>query len=369
MRKHPNSESLLQNVKSILPAIRQAARESEQQGHLTDELLTVLFEQRLFRLFIADKYNGETTDLPSALRVFELVASADGATGWLVMIGAGGGLFSGFLEEGAAREVFLPERAVIAGSGMPAGQAKTTASGFDVNGRWPYASGAYHATWFTANCKIDGGDKEIISIAVPAEQVVIHDTWQVFGMQATGSNDFSINAAAVPNAFTFSLEKAPISDDAIFRCPLETLASLSFASVAVGIAQHACEAFEELIRHKTVPGSTTPLSEDSDIQYRIGEAQRLIDTSRNRLYQLAESVWGNLEQGISPPETLIRQVQKNCQQIVQAGIRAADLLKARAGMAAVFIDSPFGRAWRDLQTLSQHAIVAPSAPLQEGETR
>ncbi|MBO1924707.1 hypothetical protein [Thiomicrorhabdus sp. 6S3-12] len=368
MRKHPNSESLLQSVKSILPTVRQAALESERQGHLTDDLLTILFEQRLFRLFIADKYNGETSDLPTALRVFELIASADGATGWLVMIGAGGGLFSGFLEEDAAREIFLPERAVIAGSGMPVGQARTTANGFDVSGRWPYASGAYHATWFTANCKIDGGDKEIISIAVPAEQVVIHDTWQVFGMQATGSNDFSIHSAAVPDAFTFSLENPPIADEAIFRCPLETLASLSFASVAVGIAQHACEAFEELISHKTIPGSTTPLSEDSDIQNRIGNAQRLIAPNRDRLYQLAESLWAYLEQGISPPEELLRQVQQNCREIVQASVRCADLLKARAGMAAVFIDSPFGRAWRDLQTLSQHAIVAPSAQAKDDKT-
>ncbi len=129
MRKHPNAQALLNQVETLLPLIRADAPTAERQGHLTDAVLAALFKQRLFRLFIPECYQGEATDLPTALKVFERIAYADGATGWLVMIGAGGGLFSGFMAEAAAREIFEPENAVIAGSGMPSGLAKTTKDG------------------------------------------------------------------------------------------------------------------------------------------------------------------------------------------------------------------------------------------------
>lgn len=359
MRKHSTSQDLLDSVKSILPLIEQASETSERLGHLRDDVLDVLFEQRLFRLFIPQTYHGEPTDLPTALRVFELIASADGATGWLVMIGAGGGLFSGFIEAAAARKIFAPERAVIAGSGTPSGIATRTEEGFNVSGRWAYASGAHHATWFTANCKIDGNDNEITAIAVPADQVTMHNTWSVFGMQATGSHDFSIDSVAVAKAFTFSLADEPLLDDPIFRCPLETLASLSFASVAIGIAQHALHTFNEFAQHKHLPGSSQPLAEEADVQQRCDRADRLISTARDLLYQLVEEVWEQAENGDKPEEALFNQVQQAGVDMVQDCLAAADLLKARAGMMAVFNSSPFGRAWRDLHTLSQHAFVTP----------
>ncbi|WP_373019269.1 hypothetical protein [Thiomicrorhabdus sp.] len=361
MRKHPTPQDLLNNVKAILPIIKQAAEASEQLGRLQDEVLDALFEQRLFRLFIPEKYNGEPTDLPTALHAFELIASADGATGWLAMIGAGGGLFSGFLEESAASEIFSPERAVIAGSGMPSGVAtKNQDDGYDVSGRWAYASGAHNATWFTANCLIEGTDNEITAVAVPAEQVEIHDTWNVFGMKATGSHDFSVESVPVKRAYTFSLFKEPVLDDPIFRCPLEVLASLTFASVAVGIAQHALDEFNEYAQHKQSFGSTAPLAENEGIKQRCDKANQLISTCSDELYRLAEQVWTQLENGETPEEALRKEVQQAGIDIVQDCVEATNLLKARAGMLAVFTGSAFGRAWRDLNVLSQHVMLAPT---------
>lgn len=359
MPKHSSPQALLDSVTAILPIIEQNAQKSERLGHLTDEVLDALFEQRLFRLFIPQEYNGEAADLPTALKVFERIASADGATGWLVMIGAGGGLFSGFLQKDAARQIFSPERAVIAGSGSPSGIASRTENGYEVSGRWAYASGAYHASWFTANCKFDGDDNAITAIAVPADQVSIHDTWSVFGMKATGSHDFSLNGVAVAPAFTFSLAEKPVLKHAIFRIPLETLASLSFASVAIGIAQHALDEFNDFAQHKLIAGSSQSLATESDVQQRCDQAERLIASARDSLYDLAQRVWSAAESGKIPEERLLSQVQQMGIENGQACLKSVDLLKARAGMKAVFSDSAFGRAWRDLHTLSQHVIMTP----------
>lgn len=359
MPKHHSPENLLKNVQSILPIIQQNSEASEQAGRLQEEVLDAIFEQRLFRLFIPEKYHGEPTDLPTALRVFELVASADGATGWLVMIGAGGGLFSGFLEEQAAQDIFLPERAVIAGSGMPSGKAISLKEGYEVSGRWAYASGSNYASWFTANCMVEGSDNEILSIAVPAAEVTIHPTWNVFGMKATGSHDFSIDSVCVANTHTFSLANNPFLEDPIFFCPLETLASLSFGSVAIGITQHAIDEFMSFAKQKQVNGSSQFLMNEPSIQQQCSTAQQLVNEGRNRLYQRAQQIWTVAEKRRIPSDELREQITEEVIEMVQNFVKATDALKARSGMMAVFTTSPFGRAWRDLHTLSQHVIVSP----------
>ena len=358
MLKHASSENLLENVESILPIIKQGAEASERSGSLQEDVLDALFEQRLFRLFISEKYQGETTDLPTALKVFEKVASADGATGWLVMIGAGGGLFSGFIEEKAARDIFLPERAVIAGSGMPSGEAKAITGGFEVSGRWGYASGSDYATWFTANCKVMGKQDEIVSIAVSADKVVRHQTWDVFGMKATGSHDFSIDSVTVPKTYTFSLFDKPLLDEPIFYCPLETLASLTFASVAIGITQHAVDEFIAFAKQKQISEAQS-LMEVTDIKLRCAQAEQLLHDSRKRLNQQSEQVWQAAEKRRHPSDALRETIAEEAIELVQNCVQLVDGLKARSGMMAVFAASPFGRAWRDLHTLSQHVIVSP----------
>src|SRR5690606_333711 len=109
---------------------------------LPDEVVNLLVRHRLFRLWIPRRYDGLELTLPDALAVYERAAQIDGSLGWAVMIGAGGGLFAAYLEESAAREIFGPASAVIAGSGAPDGRAERAAGGYRVSGRWRYASGA-----------------------------------------------------------------------------------------------------------------------------------------------------------------------------------------------------------------------------------
>lgn len=351
-------EPLLNQIKSILPLIEQVAEASEQAGQLDQSVLNAIYEHQLFRLFIPKQYNGSATDLVTALKVFELIATADGATGWLVMIGAGGGLFSGFLENQAAETIFAPEQTVIAGSGMPSGVAKPMKDGYEVSGHWKYASGSDYANWFTANCLVEGTDNDIISIAVPADQVVRHSTWKVFGMKATGSHDFSVESVWVPNAHTFSLAKPPVLDDAIFFCPLDILASLTFTSVAIGIAQHALAEFINFAKHKTVLGSKNALIEMASVQQYCTESEQLLQQSRKQLHQYAEDVWQAAQHQQTPSEVCHKSITKESIEMVQDCVQMVDGLKRRSGMLAVFESTPFSRAWRDLHTLSQHIIVS-----------
>lgn len=360
-------EQLITAIRTVLPDIRDSAADAEVAGRITRSVLAALVERRLFRLWVAREYDGEETDLVTAMRVFELAASADGATGWVVMIGAGAGWFSGFLEPAAAAEIFGPANAVIAGSGAASGVARKDGDGFRVSGRWAYASGAHHATWFTANCVVDepaaaaAADQSarIRSVAVPAADVRIDETWSVSALRATGSVDFELVDQFVPRAHTFSvLDDAPHVSGPLYRLPFFSVAEFSFAAVSLGIARLALDEFKALARAKRPLGAAKPLAEDPDVQSRVARAEAAVGAARSFVYALAGRAWDTVSRG----DPILRSERTRIQlAAVDAAHRCAgavDLLYERAGMTPLFTSSVLGRAWRDVHAVTQNAVVS-----------
>ena len=77
--------------------------------------------------------------------------------------------------------------------------------GYRAGGEWGFASGAPHATWFTANCVLtDAPAGTIRAMTFPAAAVTIEPTWEVSGLRATASHSFSVRTALVRSAYTFS---------------------------------------------------------------------------------------------------------------------------------------------------------------------
>lgn len=372
--KYDSADSLLEAVESVLPLVRDGAEASETAGRISDEVLAAFYDKRLFRLFIPRDLDGEEVDLPTALNVFERLSSADGATGWTVMIGAGAGLFAGFLARDVAREIFLEPKAVIAGSGAATGIARRSGDGYQVSGRWAYASGAHHATWFTANCVVeDAGSADaelaplIRSIAVPAADVEIFETWSVTGMRGTGSDDIGIADAFVPLSHTFSAtEDAPRAPGPLYRFPFYSLAELSFAAVSLGIARHALSDFADMARSKRPMGTADILAKDSDVQSRFAKAEAAVSSARAFVFEAAQGAWRTVENGDSLSRRERALVRLASVDAVHRCSGAVDVLYARAGMTPLFSSSSFGRAWRDAHAVSQNMVVSAGLYAEAG---
>jgi alkylation response protein AidB-like acyl-CoA dehydrogenase len=357
------------SAQEILPLVRAEAAMAEACGRVSTRLLAALHERRLFRLWIPRSVGGEELALVPALEVFEAIASADGAAGWTVMIGAGAGLFGGFLAPAAAREILGPTDAVIAGSGSPSGVAVETDGGYRVTGRWSYASGARHATWFTANCAVQsadgrarkaaGGEPLIRAVAVPAAEVVIHETWAVTGLRGTGSEDFEIADRFVPSDRTFSaLADSPREPGTLYRVPFFSIAELSFASVSLGLARLALDEFHLLAQTKRPAGSSLPLRHDPDVQSSYARAEAVVRASRSLVFDVAEAAWNEVERSRELSARTRADVRLAAVDAVQRCAAAIDLLHARAGMTPLFTASAFGRAWRDAHAVTQNMAVS-----------
>lgn len=344
-------------LRAEMPAGRRAAR-------LPGPVVEALIRLGLFRLWIPRRYGGLEMSLPAALAIHEAVAQLDGSTGWAVMIGSGGGLFAAWLAPPVAGRLFGAADAVVAGSGAPNGTAARVPGGYRVTGRWRYASGADHASVFTANCRVTepgGGPAPLIrAMALAPTDVRIHRTWDSGGLRATGSHDIEVRDAFVPDEMSFSVFTDPVREEGpLYSLSFATLTELPVNAVALGIARRACEEFAALARSKCIPGSTIPLLGLDLVDATLRRACDMVANAARELHAQTAVAWTEALAGIRPAPHFATARTAACVQRVRSLVRAVGDLVPLAGMNALQREDPFSLAWQDLNAAAAHYAVSP----------
>jgi alkylation response protein AidB-like acyl-CoA dehydrogenase len=294
-------QEILARLDELATEFRDSAAEGDRLARLPKYVVRALVQHGLFRLWIPKRCAGFELELQEALQIYEAAARLDGSIGWSVMIGSGGGLFAAYLDAATANSIYSRPEAVVAGSGAPDGRALRERGGYRVSGCWHYASGAHYATTFTANCLVmDGGTlvygpdgKPLVrAMAFEPPQVAILPVWDPTGMRGTGSDDFEVRDAFVPENRSFSVfTDAPREPGPLYRLPFGVLTELPVTAVAVGIARHALDAFGTLARAKKVHGAGSMLMSDPVVQTTFGAAHATWQHSKCLLDSLAHQAW------------------------------------------------------------------------------
>ncbi len=330
---------------------------AEQHARLPQEICGPLLREGFFRLWIPASAGGLELSLPDALQIYEAAAALDGSLGWAVMIGAGGGLFAAWLPPRGAQELFAPADALVAGSGAPSGFAERVPGGYRVRGAWRFASGAHYASVFTAACVVTTGGKPapdaqgkplIRAMSIAPADVRILDTWDSTGLRGTGSHDFEVRDAQVPEHHSFSvLTDAPRASGPLYRLPFAVLTELPVSAVGLGIARQA-------LREFALSGARS-----AALSTRFAQARAALAMAAAAVAQLAEDAWRTVAQGGLLDATQLARITATCGVAQEQLRQAIGALASVAGMRAIDRGSGFSRAWRDLQTLGAHGSLAP----------
>jgi len=355
---------LLRALTRLAPQFAQHLDSAERLARLPPEISGPLLSQGFFRLWIPASAGGLELPLPEALRIYEAAACLDGSLGWAVMIGAGGGLFAAWLPERGAQELFAPPQALVAGSGAPTGFAERMPGGYRVRGAWRYASGAHQASVFTAACVVTAGGIPVAdaqgrplirAMSMAPEAVRILETWDPLGMRGTGSHDFEVQDAWVPEHHAFSvLTDAPRETGPLYRLPFEVLTELPVSAVGLGIARHALREFA-----KAQPAPKSPGVGQGTVAARFAQAEAVLALAAAAVAGLAEEAWATVAAGGRLEDSQRARITAACC-VSQEQLRGAiGALASVTGMRAIDPRSGFSRAWRDLQTLGAHGSLAP----------
>ncbi|TCD10277.1 acyl-CoA dehydrogenase [Pedobacter frigidisoli] len=346
--------------------VNEYAAKSEAMGELHPEVLELAYQENWFKLFVPKIYGGAGKKLPEILRLEESLAEADGSLGWTITLCAGAAWFAGFLNPELAIEVFADRKVCFAGSGAVGGAAIKTDTGYLINGHWKYASGALHATIFTANCIIknsggtdeldENGNPKVMSFILKKDEVEVLAGWSYFGLIATGSHAFEVKDLEVPLNRTFKINNTIEIADQGFDYPFLQLAETTLAVNSLGMANH----FIKLVKESFLSRSGLKRYNEDQIVFFNAELKRCkneVFELKNQFYKTFDESWAQLNNNGIISEDKLNEVSQISRKLAHASRRAADTLFPYCGLEAAKKESEINRVWRDMHTASQHALL------------
>ena len=363
-----NIDATLGRVRDLLPAIRARADDIEQGRRLPRDLADGLRATGLFALSVPRALGGGEASPIALMHAIEQVAAADGSAGWCAMVGTGNNVVAGYMPEAGAREVFADPAAPTAGIAGPAGQAVREDGGVRVSGRWPFASGIHHAEWVWAGCLVmeDGHPRmtphgpDILHVCLPAAEVEVHDTWHVSGLCGTGSQDFSVRDAFVPERRTFRLlDPAGHRAEPLFRMPPVGLFVYQLACVGLGIGRRALDDLAEVAQTKAPTLYQAVLADKATVQIALAREEAALGGARALLFDTVEAMWLGVSAGREPAMRELAQGRLAATHAVETGAAAARTAATLAGGSALYRTSPFQRHVRDAEAVTHHFTVSP----------
>ncbi|WP_296701289.1 acyl-CoA dehydrogenase family protein [Algoriphagus sp.] len=353
-------------MQSIEPFNHELATKAEKLGKLPKEWLEVIYQEKWFQLFVPKSLNGLGMDFLEALKVEEKLARLDGSLGWTVTLCAGAAWFTGFLNESLCNEVFPKKDLCFAGSGYVGGKAQKIGNEYLIQGSWTYASGALHATHFTANCELiengnplldDQGNPIIKAFILKKEEVEILDGWNYMGMIATGSHAFKADKISVPLNRCFEIKpKMATLEDPIFQVPFLQFAEATLAVNILGIASHLIDLVEESfwMRHDYRSYDKKHLAYFESI---LSNKRKKLKKQKKKFYDQVEVFWESLEKDRKSSEQHLSDVSKYSRKLTGTCRKATSELFPFSGLHGAKTQTELNRVWRDFNTVSQHSLL------------
>jgi len=307
------------------------------------------------------------------LGVVEQLSYADGSTGWVFMAAqVAMGSAAAYLPPATAKELFGTGKwPVIAGQGAANGQGVAEGNGFRLTGNWSYGSGLLHAAWIHSGANImsngaprmlPGGKHPEVRIFITlTDDAALRDNWNVMGLRATGSVDYTIDGLYVPEEYThLQGANTPNQGGAIFTLAIYGISAIGHSGFALGVGRRVLDELRELAMRENGRPQTLPVrggGESFREQYGIAEAK--YRACRALIYDC----WGDIER------TLERGDRASTRQITLARLALNYATTAgaeicafayRFGGGVALRDSALQRCFRDMHAGTQHASVSAS---------
>ncbi len=367
----------MQAARDLSAEIVSRADEMESCRRLPADLARKFAEAGLFRLVIAAAYGGAERHPADLLRVIEEVSRSDGSAGWCVMIAATSALFSGFLPEPVAREVYGRDPHVITGGAIaPTGKALPVDGGYRLTGRWQWGSGTQNCQWIFGGAlvmegdaprQLENGAPEPYLMVFNADEVEILDTWHASGLRGTGSHDFQVHDIFVPEDYAMMLgQTAPVLQTPLYRFPFFGLFALAVCAVSLGIARRAIDEFVDLATHKVPAWHRHPMAQRPVVQTQVAKAEAAVRSARSFVLESTDAAWAYAVAGERLPDGIRRDLRLAAVYAARQSAKAVTTMYEAGGGSSVHADNPLQRCFRDVYVTTQHIMVNADVYEQAG---
>lgn len=335
----------------------------DQLGHVPRDIVATMKKAGIFRSGTPRKFGGEALAPAPFLAMVERISKADGSAGWVAAFGSANTYLAALPIE-TQRKIYAsgPDQ-VYAGGLYPLQEAKAVPGGWEITGRWHFASGCKGADWIGVGIKDsispdDGTQKPALMAVMPASEIEIVDNWNVVGMQGTGSHDTRLKDKFVAHEWTCARGAAGLIDEPLYRYPALAYQAEVHAAVNIGLARAALDIVTDMAGGAKIMPGALRLSDRAYYKIKLGVCEAKWRSARMFFYDACEQAWEQIVAGNPVTEEIDMMLKLSATYAARVSMEVVNDAYQAAGMAAIQRTHRLQRIVRDAMVVTQHAALS-----------
>lgn len=356
-------ESMLAAARAIAPVAAAEARAAEVARQPSDAVIQAARDSGIFEMMVPKVYGGAQLDLDTFFETTLILGEADASAAWIIAFYIEHNWMLCQFPEEFQRQLYADRTYVLAPAMLsPAGTARRVDGGWQLDGRWQWATGIVHADWVIAGAMDRDGERpRPYFFALPREDVEVEDTWFTDGMAATGSHDVIIRDRFVPAAQALEIATminatgpgCRLHDAPLFRTPMAPILSFTAGLPALGQARFVVAEYARQLQERYDLMTLAKQSEQSSRQHRLARAELTVRAAETLMRQVLDEV---LDQRVAADErTRVGWTAAIAHAVAMSREAIAGVCEA-AGASSHFLTNPLQRARRDVDTIACHTV-------------
>ena len=345
---------------TILEDIAAAGLASGVDTSLPAPLVAKLRSRHYFTLLLPESLGGQQMHFPEYVQLVQEIAKADGSTAWCVNQGSVLSTLARLLSAEIAKQIWYDPSVTLANGPPGMCESIVTDAGYSLTGTWTFSSGINHADWLLGVAPVieKNETRNFLWHFFPKQAAEIENNWQVNGLRATGSYEFSVSKLEIPKEYAVKVEIRK-DDPALYQIPMNLLFACGFAAVALGVSRAAIDFTITKLQKKIKRFDKRAMSENLLTQNTLGKTEALWQAADAYLRQQVESAWQSVNsQGHCSLEDRIS-LRLAATHVIRQAKEVTDLAYDLCSSDSIFENQEIQKRFQDMHVITQHLQGRP----------
>ena len=371
------ADRILDDVRALVPALREAKRESDDLKQPPEHIVRRLRDAGVYELMIPKRYGGVGADMQLWMDVVTELGRGDAAIAWAVTLGASATwTFTSFFPEQLVEDVLSTPDATLAGvfSGRKL-TSRPVEGGIHIDeGTWFFNSGAYQATHdlLGVNLFDENGEPVGPAIAlVPMSKIKLLDDWDPIGIRGSGSTNVQVKDLFVPHEHIVPLigmmhGTQPLThDEPVAHVPFVPALVSILTYPLLGASDHMIENFLNKLPNADIKLTMYTKAAEAPVTHlTLGEATAKIEAGRLLIRSGVEQMDDWARRGEVMPIMERAKVSRDAAYAQRLLWEAVDQIASVSGGTFAWRGNVSNAIWSDVKIGTQHPLSSTLTNLE-----
>lgn len=382
-RPAPPIDVLVHRAADLRPVIAERAARTEADRRVSSETMSLLADNGLLTMCKPARFGGYEYGPSAMIKIGYELGQACGSTAWCAALSNCNSWFGSYWSLQAQQEVWADDNVdnLIAAPLAPTGKCEPVDGGYNLWGRWPFASNCDNSQWAIISAVIPesgAGPSGPGWFLTPMSTLRIdQDSWHMAGMQGTGSKVlYADEPVFVPahrlvrlsDVVALTTPGRDIDANVMSRFGWTTFGAAALIGPILGMARGALEWFVDNMRSKVRPGAASSAADNAFVQERAGRSAAALDAVLGLVLDDVEEAETAIFAGERLEQSQRVRIRRDFGFASQQAVEVVNYLYGAAGASAAEVNRPIQRFWRDVNAAAGHvSLDSPSILAMTGQ--